>query len=257
MKLEVKNLQYSIDNNIILQNISLHVKEKQFVGLIGPNGSGKTTLLRNVYRIIKPDAGELMLDEQDLSKLSTRETAKRMAVLRQEMETEFDYTVEEIVAMGRFSHHRLLDPDTEEDKQIVEKCLNRVGMLHKRDSYLSVLSGGEKQRVLIARALAQESDFLVLDEPTNHLDIFYKMQILSLIRSLDVTVISAIHDLDLACKYCDYLYVIEKGNIVGHGSPAEIITPDLMKRVFHVYADIHVGSKREDMNINYLSPVQL
>lgn len=173
MKLDVHELRYSIDKTDIIQGLSLQVPQGMFVGLIGPNGSGKTTLLRNIYRVINPDSGDIVLDELDLSQLPNKEVAKRMAVLRQESDTEFDYSVEEIVSMGRFPHHKLLDPDTAEDKEIVKRCLSRVGMLEKKDRMLTTLSGGEKQRVLIARALAQETDFLVLDEPTNHLDIFY------------------------------------------------------------------------------------
>lgn len=256
MKLDVQKLQYSIDNKDILQGIDLCVKKNRFVGLIGPNGSGKTTLLRNIYRVIQPDAGTMVLDETDLLSLSYRETAKRMAVLRQESDTEFDYTVEEIVSMGRFPHHRLLDPDTEEDRQIVKRSLERVGMTDKKDRMLSSLSGGEKQRVLIARALAQETDFLVLDEPTNHLDIHYKLEILELIKSLNITVISAIHDLDLACKYCDYLYVVSEGKIVGQGSPWEVVTPKLLEEVFQVYAEVTVSADRKRGKIDYIGPVR-
>lgn len=254
MKLKVTELRYSVDDTNILRGISLSVVRNMFVGLIGPNGSGKTTLLRNVYRVVNPDSGDIILDELDLKKTSGKEVAKRMAVLRQEADTEFDYSVEEIVLMGRFPHHKLLDPDTAEDRDIAKRCLLRVGMFGKKDRMFSTLSGGEKQRVLIARALAQETDFLVLDEPTNHLDIFYKLQILELIKSLDITVISAIHDLDLACKYCDYLYVINEGTVVACGVPHEVITSELLYNVFHVRANV-MESENGKIAIDYLGPV--
>lgn len=255
MELKSFNVEFSIDSKSILNKVTLKVPKNSFVGLIGPNGSGKTTFLRCVYRVINPSNGEILLNSDNIDKLTHKEMAKKMAVLRQESSTEFDYTVEEIVAMGRFAHHKLLDPQTKEDKEIVTNCLIRVGMDSRKKSFLSELSGGEKQRVLIARALAQETQFMVLDEPTNHLDIHYKLQILSLIKSLGITVISAIHDIELACKYCDHIHVINKGEVVASGTPKEVVTAEMLKDVFKVYANITETNNGQNIEIEYLGPV--
>ncbi|MFI3200093.1 MAG: ABC transporter ATP-binding protein [Eubacteriales bacterium] len=254
MELTTIKIEYSIDHKDILNKISLQVPQNKFVGLIGPNGSGKTTFLRCIYGALHPSKGEILLNDAHMNELSHKEIARKMAVLRQESSTDFDYTVEEIVAMGRFAHHKLLEAQTKEDVEVIRDSLIRVGMLERKDSYLSTLSGGEKQRVLIARALAQESKFLVLDEPTNHLDIYYKLQILSLIKSLGITVISAIHDIDLACKYCDYIHVIHKGRIVASGTPQEVVTTNLMEDIFQVHANITKSKDGETIAIEYVSP---
>lgn len=253
--LQVKNLSYKVPARRLLQDISITVPKGSFVGLIGPNGSGKTTLLKNVYQVLCPESGEISIEEQDIRSLTQKQIARKMAVLRQESETDFDYSVQEITTMGRFPYHGLLDPDSAEDKKIVEKNLKRVGMWDSRERMMSTLSGGEKQRVMIARALTQDTGFLVLDEPTNHLDIYYKLEILELVKSMDITVISAIHDLDLAGKYCDFLFVIAAGIIVAKGTPRQVITQDMMREVFRVNTKIGVNDATGQISIDYLGPV--
>lgn len=253
MKLEIDKLNYSVSSKRILNEISLQIPQKKFVGLIGPNGSGKTTLLKNVYSVLSPDSGIITLNGKPINEMTSKEKAKKMAVLKQESDTEFDYNVEEIVEMGRFPHHKLLDIDTAMDKKIVELNLKKVGMWDRRHSMISELSGGEKQRIMIARALTQQTDFLVLDEPTNHLDIYYKLEILELVKTLGITVVSAIHDMELAAKYCDYLYVISKGQVVGQGTPKEVFTSEMLEKVFHVKAKVNYVGDNNDISINYIS----
>lgn len=232
MRMQIENLSYSYGETDAAERVSLQVDEGEFVGLIGPNGSGKSTVLKNIYRALTPDCGTIMLDGENLLTMSHKKSARKLAVVGQENEVPFDFLVEEIVSMGRSPHKRLFDLDNAHDKYMVRHALKHLGMesMAKR-SYLR-LSGGEKQRVLIARAIAQESDFFVLDEPTNHLDIRYQMQIFDFIKRLRVTVLSAIHDLNMAALYCDRIYVLKAGKIVLHGTPEEVFTPE---NIFAVY----------------------
>lgn len=232
MRLQVENLSYSYGMDGAVDNVSLHVGKGEFVGLIGPNGSGKSTVLKNVYRALKPDSGVIKLDGEDLHTMSYKKSALKMAVVGQEHDIPFDFSVEEIVAMGRSPHKRLFDIDNDDDKYMVHHALEHLGMQNMAKRSYQNLSGGEKQRVIIARAIAQESDFLIMDEPTNHLDVSYQMQIFDFIERLDVTVLSAIHDLNMAALYCDRIYVMKKGRIVLEGTPEEVFTP---KNIYEVY----------------------
>ncbi|MED4779294.1 ABC transporter ATP-binding protein [Brevibacillus choshinensis] len=238
MKLLAKDITVSLTNKQIIHDICLEVKAGEFVGLIGPNGSGKSTLLKSIYRVLKPTTGWIGLDGDDIYQLSNRVSARRMAVVRQESSVEFDFSVQEIVMMGRSPHKKMFQVDTTEDMTISEDALGRVGMSESGKRSFFSLSGGEKQRVLIARALAQQAEFLVLDEPTNHLDVRYQLQVMDLVRQLGITVLSALHDLNIAAMYCDRLYVLKDGQLVTSGSPDDILTADLIREVFGVETDV-------------------
>ena len=252
MKLEVKNLDYSYGSKPAVDNVSINVREGEFVGLIGPNGSGKSTVLKNIYRALTPDRGEIYIDGEDLLKMSYKESALRMAVVGQENDVPFNFRVEEIVAMGRTPHKKMFDIDTKEDKEIIRHALAHVGMedMAKRN-YLH-LSGGEKQRVIIARATAQECDFLVLDEPTNHLDISYQMQIFDFVRHINATVLAAIHDLNMAALYCDRLYILDHGKVRYEGKPEEVLTPEIIKEIYGVDCSIETNPRTGRLNIAFI-----
>ncbi len=252
MRLQTKNLTFSYGEKEAVKNVSLHVNEGEFVGLIGPNGSGKSTILKNIYRGLLPDSGTITLDGENLLTMPYKKSALKMAVVGQENDVPFDFLVEEIVAMGRSPHKKLFDIDSPHDKEIVHHALEHLGMenMAKR-SYLH-LSGGEKQRVLIARAIAQESDFFILDEPTNHLDISYQMQIFDFIKRLNVTVLSAIHDLNMAALYCDRIYILKDGMIVLHGTPEEILTPENIFNIYGVRSSVEKHPVTGKMSITYL-----
>lgn len=240
MKIEVDGASWSVEAQQIINDVHLHAQPGEFIGLIGPNGSGKSSLLRLIYRIYPPDAGVIRLDGRDIWMMSTKEMARRTAVVAQERASDFDFTVDEIVMMGRTPHKGLFDRDTDEDEMIARDALARVGMLSFARRDFRTLSGGEKQRVLIARALAQHARVLVLDEPTNHLDIRYQLEILDLVRSLGVTTIAALHDLNLAAAYFDRLYLLQAGRIVAHGRPIDVLTPLEIEAVYGVRAETEV-----------------
>ncbi|WP_130859571.1 ABC transporter ATP-binding protein [Gracilibacillus phocaeensis] len=234
MTLKVDQLSY----RSILKSVNVDVYHGEFIGIIGPNGSGKTTLLKNIYRSLKPDSGVCYIDGVDYRTIKVKELAKRLGVIGQENTLPFDFTVEEIVAMGRSPHKKLLEPDTSNDAQIIRNALDRVELQDKRQHPFLQLSGGEKQRVLLARVLAQQTDFLLLDEPTNHLDIYHQMKLFDLIKGLGTTVFSAIHDLNMAALYCDRIYVLHHGIIYQSGKPEDILTENLLQEVFQVQVDI-------------------
>ena len=236
MKLEVNDVAVQIDSRRIVEEIRLHVAPGEIVGLIGPNGSGKSTLLRAVYRLLKPAAGYVHLGGDDVWRLSAREAARRTAVVVQETPSDFDFTVREVVEMGRTPHKGLLEADNTHDAALVEGALRRVNMAGFAERSFNTLSGGEKQRVLVARALAQEPKLLVLDEPTNHLDIRYQLEILNLVRELGITTLVTLHDLNLAATYCHRLYLLAEGRIVTAGTPEEVLTPEWVRTVYWVTA---------------------
>ena len=236
MQLEVNNVAVQIDSRRIVEEISLQVTPGEIVGLIGPNGSGKSTLLRSIYRLLKPVAGYVQLGGDDVWKISARESARRTGVVVQETPSDFEFTVAKVVEMGRTPHKGLLEADNQRDEQIVQEALRRVNLAEFGERSFNTLSGGEKQRVLVARALAQQPKLLVLDEPTNHLDIRYQLEILNLVRSLGITTLVTLHDLNLAAAYCHRLYLLAAGRIAVAGAPEEVLTPEWVRSVYGVEA---------------------
>jgi iron complex transport system ATP-binding protein len=238
MKLTIADLSWSVEERKIIDGVLLDVQPGEFVGLLGPNGSGKSSLLRTIYRVLKPDAGLITLDGEDVWRMDARQAALRTAVVAQERGGEFDFAVHEIVMMGRNPHKRLFDRDTADDYAIVAAALQQVDMLTFAERSFRTLSGGEKQRVLVARALAQRAKFLVLDEPTNHLDIRYQLEILALVKSLGVTSLAALHDLNLAAGYCDRIFLLHHGKICATGPPEQVLQPALIRQVYGVEAHV-------------------
>ena len=251
MRIEGKAVEALISGNHILKGIDLAIGDRELVGVIGPNGSGKSTLLKCIYRVLKPTGGAVYLDGRALDSYAYRESARRIAVVAQHNYYNFDFSVRDVVLMGRSPHKRALDRDTAEDYRIVAESLEKVGMAALSDRSFSTLSGGEQQRVILARALAQqtpcrileklmlsEANFLILDEPTNHLDIKYQLQLMDLVRGLDRTVIAAVHDLNMAAMYCDRLYAVKDGRVVGQGTPRELLTPEFIRMMYEVDAQV-------------------
>ncbi|KWX88938.1 ABC transporter [Paenibacillus riograndensis] len=252
MNLNVEHLSVSFANANIVKDVSLKVRNKQFVGLIGPNGCGKSTLLKSIYKVIKPSQGKVSLAEMNLMKSSPRLVAQKLGVVGQFNELSFDFTVREMVAMGRTPHKGMLETDNQEDANIVSAALHKVNLEGYANRRYNSLSGGEKQRVILARGLAQQPEFMILDEPTNHLDIKYQLQILNIVKKLDIGILAALHDLTLAAEYCDYLYVMKKGQVAACGKPEDILTKELIGQVFDVACETYRNPVTGALGIAYL-----
>lgn len=251
--IEIKNLEFFQGKKKILDGVSLTVPHKKFTGIIGPNGAGKSTLLKNIYGIYNFFKGDIFIDGVSVKKISGKERAKKIAVLAQEEEHQFDFSVEKIVEMGRYPYKKFFEDYSEKDRKIVYEMLCKTGMEKYAERDFNTLSGGEKQRVLISRALAQKTDFLILDEPTNHLDIGYQLQIIDIIKHLDATVLAVFHDLNMAAVFCDYLFVMKEGKIAAEGTPEEIFTEKLLKDIFNI--ECHVGKNpvNNKIQISYIT----
>lgn len=238
-KLRVEKLTYEIGGTRILKDINFDVEENTFVGVIGPNGSGKSTMLKSIYGVNKPSGGNIYFEGQNLLEISGKERAKKIAVLAQESGGQFDFTVQQVVEMGRYPHKDTLENYSKKDFEIVDRVLAEMKLEGYRNRSFNTLSGGEKQRVLIARLLVQESKFIILDEPTNHLDIGYQIEIMNIIKKMGATVLSAIHDMNMAAIYCDKLVVMKKGEVIAQGRVEDILTSEMLKELFNVDAEIH------------------
>ncbi|MCI6347551.1 MAG: ABC transporter ATP-binding protein [Negativibacillus massiliensis] len=243
MKITTQQLHAVLGNTEILRGIDFEANKGEFVGIIGPNGSGKSTLLRCLYRVLTPSEGAVFLDGKELSSYRVKESAQKLAVVAQHNYYNFEFSVRDVVMMGRAPHKRALDRDTAEDYQIMRQSLKAVGMQEFEERSFSTLSGGEQQRIILARALAQQTPCLILDEPTNHLDIKYQLWLMDIVRNLDCTVISAVHDLNIAAMYCDRLYAMKQGKVIAQGTPHELLTPDLIRELYEVDAEVSIDGK--------------
>ncbi len=253
---EASGLQVILGGRTILDELTFQIPAGSFVGLLGPNGSGKTTLIRTISGVL-PYSGQLFLEGRPLQRWPRRALARRVAVVRQAPTLAFDFTVEDIVLMGRAPHKGWLEPFTAADRARVRAALTAVDLTDAAHRLIHTLSGGEQQRVFLAQALAQEADLLLLDEPTAHLDVHYQFELLERIRSLVAegrTVVAVFHDLALAARYADRLLVLHQGRLVADGPPDEVLTEDLIARVFRMKARIHYLADGTPC-IQYLHPI--
>ena len=243
--IRVEDLDFTIETSKILSQVSLSVSKNEFVGLIGPNGSGKSTILKNIYRQYSPSSGAVYLNGKDIYRMKSKEVAQQMAVVAQEHQPDFDFSVREMVMMGRYSRKKMFEQDDERDLEVTEKALSMVGMQGTEERSFLSLSGGEKQRIYLAMAFAQESSLIILDEPTNHLDIMEIMR-----QFEDKTIFTSVHDMNLAARYCDRIILLQKGKIIANGTPEEVLTVERIRSVFHVNTEIE--KKNGVLNITYL-----
>lgn len=238
MEITAKGVRVSLGEKEILKGIDFEANDGEFIGIIGPNGSGKSTFLKCIYRIIDKYSGEINLRGLPLNRYSYRETSTLLSVVSQHNYYSFDFKVKDILLMGRTPYKKLLERDTKDDFDRVYEALKIVGMENFADRNFSTLSGGERQRVILGRALCQDTPILILDEPTNHLDINYQIHMMNIVKKLDKTIISAIHDLDIASLYCDKIFAIQDGSIVAKGTPNEVLTEKFIKEVYGVDAEV-------------------
>ncbi|MGB3356853.1 MAG: ABC transporter ATP-binding protein [Mycobacterium sp.] len=251
MTLRAIDVTWTRSGKVVLDRVSVHPGPGSVLGLLGPNGSGKSSLLRLLAGLDHPDFGRVELHGSLLGSVRRKEVARAVAMVGQHADTELDIRVAEVVRLGRLPHRRVFGADPDADIA-VHDALAATGLDDMGDRLWHSLSGGERQRVQIARALAQRPTELLLDEPTNHLDIAHQLEILSLVRHLDVTAIVALHDLNLAAMFCDQLVVLDAGRVVAAGAPATVLTEQLIAQVYGVQS--RVGSERGRPFIRFDAP---
>ena len=236
MGVELDRLSFSIDGTSILRDVSASLPTGSVTGLLGPNGAGKSTLLRLIAGIDTADAGTASLDDVAIGSLPRREAARRIALLEQNAAPSVELTVLEVVLLGRIPHRTKLMGSFSgaEDRTVALDALELVGAGTLADRSWHTLSGGQQQRVQIARAMAQQPSLLLLDEPTNHLDVSAQLSLLGQVRELGVTAIMALHDLNLAAAYCDHILLLDGGLLVASGTPAAVLTPEIIGAVYGV-----------------------
>ncbi len=256
MKVDVKDLWFDYGNLKVLREIDFSM-ENEFVGIVGPNGCGKTTLLKLLARILVPGKGAVIIDEREIGTLSTREVGRRVSLLPQTSPLTFAFTAFDIVLMGRNPHLERLQSSGPKDFRIVENAMRLTKIWDLRDRFVTELSGGESQKVLIARALAQEPRILLLDEPTAHLDFGAQLEILELIKGLNtdegIGVMAVFHDLNIAARFCTRLLLVHKGRILSTGVPKDVLTVENVKRVYNVDARISLNRDTKSIQITPLS----
>lgn len=259
MKVSIEALDVTCGyyNETVLEDVTLHLSSGDFIGIIGPNGAGKTTLLRLLCKNLKPRSGKVLLNQENLLSYSARQIAQEVGVVPQEIDAAFSFTVEETVLMGRNPHQGFSWGYSRHDLCIAKEAMEHTETISLSNRVLADLSGGERQRVIIAQVLAQEPQILLLDEPTTHLDINHQLEILDLIRKLNMenqlAVLAIFHDLNLAAQYCKQLLLLKKGKVIAFGKPSEILTPPLIKEVFDVDVAIDVHPLTQRL---FLTPLQ-
>ncbi len=240
--MEIRDLGYSYREKAVLDSISLDIGKGRIVGILGPNGCGKSTLLKNLNRNLSPHHGCVLVDGQDIKDLKKRDIARKVSVVPQSNEINFAFTVREIVEMGRMPFQEAFTGLSKKDIEIVDEAIRATGLEDMQDRYINTMSGGERQRAIIARAIAQGPQILLMDEPTLHLDVNMQFEVLDLVRRLcdekGLTVVIVSHDLPMAARYCDEIAMIHDHNILCVGRPEEVLTPENMRVVFNVDAEM-------------------
>lgn len=243
--IEIKNITCRYGAKLILDDLTLDVEEGTFLAIMGANGCGKTTLLRCIAGLLKPTAGTIAINGTAISHFTPRQMAQRVAIVQQHPQTDLEFSAFETVLMGRNPYQRRLQNESQADWDIVEQCMRQTNTWHLRFALPSEMSGGELQRVMIARALAQQTPILLLDEPTSNLDIAHQFEIMELLRDINrsqhKTILLVIHDLNMALRYCPSALLLHQRRILFHGPMADAITPENILTVFEVKAMIKEG----------------
>ena len=244
MKLKVENVEFSYTSVPVLTDICLELAQSEMLSVVGPNGAGKSTLIRCIDRILKPTRGSILLDEEDMQHISMRETAKKLGYIPQSASQIFPATVFDTVLMGRSPHIGWRSSDKDNEKVLDVLHMLNIEDLAMRD--INETSGGQQQRVVIARALAQDPDILLLDEPTSNLDIQHQLEVMEIIKDLvakkGISAIMAVHDLNLASRYSDRVIIMKGGRIFDAGTPSDVLTPENIRSVYGVEAEVINGN---------------
>ena len=252
--IEVKNLHFSYDQTPILQDISLTIEKGAFVGIVGPNGSGKTTLLKLMAGLLKGFQGNILLEGMDIHHWTRKQIALHISMVPQDTIIPFSFTALEIVLMGRSPHLKTFAFETQKDVAIALEAMSLTGVHDLAHRSIEELSGGEKQRVILARALAQQSPILLLDEPTSHLDIKHQIDIHNLVKKLNkekgITIINILHDLNLTSHYCEEVIMLKNGRVCHRGPPHQVMTQETIQEVFDT--PVQVGHNKKTGQPYYL-----
>lgn len=240
--LEARGLRLAYDGRTVIDGLDLRIEPGSVTTLVGANGSGKSTLLKALGRILKPAAGEVLLEGEPITRLATKEVARRLALLPQSPSAPPGMSVRDLVLRGRNPHQTWARPWSPDDADVVDRALEATGLLDVADRDVGALSGGQRQRVWIALVVAQEAATLLLDEPTTFLDLTHQLDVLRLVRRINresgSTVVMVLHDLSLAARYSDRLIVLHGGGVVADGPPAEVITPATLQLAFGLRARV-------------------
>jgi len=238
----LEDISFTYETSPVLKDLSVSVQEQDFIGLIGPNGSGKSTLLKIMGAILKPDSGSIKFKESPVPKINKKLFAQSVSWIPQDHPMVFPFKVSEIVLMGRHPYLSPLSFESEEDFEITRRAMETTMTSQFADRYFNEISGGEKQRVMIASALAQKPEMMLLDEPTAALDLKYQIQILNILKNLNtehnMTLIMAMHDLNLAASFCNRLILLDKGQIVRDGTPEQVLEKNILEQVYGIEIDL-------------------
>lgn len=256
MCVNVNRVGRDIKRKTIVDDVSFRVCKGEFIGIIGPNGSGKTSLISLMAGLVKPSRGSITLEGRALTDYSRREFARKVALVEQQAQTSERLTAWQAVALGRTPYLSALEPWSTEDEAVVSDILEKTGASHLRARQWHTFSGGERQRLHIARALAQQPDVLLMDEPTNHLDIQHQIGLLSLVKKQKLTVIAALHDLNHAAMFCDRIVAMQGGRIVSTGTPQSLFTTENIRRWFGVEAIVESSPDETGCFIRYRCPTE-
>lgn len=237
-----------------LDNLTFDIQKNDFIGVVGPNGAGKSSLLQVLSGAIAPHSGQIYLSDQPLSRLSMAQRARKVAMVAQLSSIPAGLRCIQVAAMGTLPHKRWFEQDSDHDRRQTLLALTQMGLHEKQEHLAETLSGGEFQRLHIARALVQQADILLLDEPTNHLDVQYQHQILQLLQQLDKTVVCCMHDLNLAARYCKQLLLLKKGKILAYGPPAKVLTPELLQQAFSLSCEVTTHPRYGWLQVTFLPP---
>ncbi|MEK4129950.1 ABC transporter ATP-binding protein [Solibacillus sp. FSL W8-0474] len=246
---QVERLTTGYENTRIIENLNVSIQTGKITTIIGPNGCGKSTFLKTIGRILKKECGDIFLQEENMNTMSTKEIAKKLALLAQSPAAPGQLKVHELIAYGRYPHRKNVGRLTKEDIKKINWAMEVTHTEEFRDRELAALSGGQRQRVWLAMALAQETDILLLDEPTTYLDMAHQLEVLEIVQQLNknfgCTIIMVLHDLNHAARFSDELIVMRKGKVLHTGTPVQIMTTEVLKEVFQIEAKIIVDTEHQ------------